>query len=58
MEAYILLKVEPGFERRIFQQLENLKEVTDLNELYGEWDIIAKVDVKEYLILILFFRKR
>lgn len=44
-EAYILLKVTPGYERQIFQNLQSFEEVKDINELYGEWDIIIKVEV-------------
>jgi len=45
VEAYILIKVKVGCEREVFLQLESLKEIKDLSELYGEWDIIAKVSV-------------
>jgi DNA-binding Lrp family transcriptional regulator len=45
-EAYVLLKVSPGDERNIVRLLNELPEVKDINELYGEWDIIIKVAVK------------
>ncbi len=45
-EAYVLLKVNPGDERNIVKLLSELPEVKDVNELYGEWDIIIKVAVK------------
>ena len=45
-EAYVLLKVNPGDERNIVELLSKLPEVKDVNELYGEWDIIIKVAVK------------
>lgn len=46
-EAYILLKVAPGHERRIVKELKNIPEIKDINELYGEWDIIMRVSVKK-----------
>lgn len=59
-EAYVLLKVNPGDERNIVKLLSDVAEVKDINELYGEWDIIIKVAVKniEELdpLLILFLR--
>ena len=45
-EASVLLKVNPGDERNIVELLSKLPEVKDVNELYGEWDIIIKVAVK------------
>ncbi len=43
--AYVLLKVTPGYERNIVQELKDLPEIEDINELYGEWDIIVKASV-------------
>lgn len=45
VKAYVLLKVTPGHERSIVQELKEMPEVEDINELYGEWDIITKVAV-------------
>jgi len=45
-EAYVLLKVAPGYERNIVEALKNIPEIEDVNELYGEWDIITKASVE------------
>jgi len=45
-QAYVLLKVTPGYERNIVEELKDLPEIEDINELYGEWDIIAKASVE------------
>ncbi len=45
VEAYILIKVDVGAERKVAEKLKTLKEIKDVNELYGEWDIIAKIEV-------------
>ena len=42
-KAYVLLKAKPGYERDIVKELKDLPEIEDINELYGEWDIIIKV---------------
>ena len=47
VKAYILVKVHVGSERDIFNKLKKMNEVEDVNELYGEWDIIAKVKVNK-----------
>jgi len=44
-QAYVLLKVTPGYERNIVKELKDIPEIEDINELYGEWDIIIKVSV-------------
>jgi DNA-binding Lrp family transcriptional regulator len=46
IEAYVLLKVRPGYERNIVKELKDLPEIEDINELYGEWDIITKASVE------------
>ena len=45
-QAYVLLKVTPGYERNIVKKLKDLPEIEDINELYGEWDIITKASVE------------
>lgn len=45
VEAYILIKVRVGAEREVVDKLKGLKEVKDISELYGEWDVIAKIEV-------------
>jgi DNA-binding Lrp family transcriptional regulator len=44
-EAYVLLKVTPGYERNIVKELTDIPEIEDIDELYGEWDIITKASV-------------
>ena len=46
VEAYILLKAKPGYERNIVKVLKDLPEIKTINELYGDWDIITKVSVE------------
>ena len=45
VKAFILVKVQVGSERDVFNKLKKMKETEDVNELYGEWDIITKVGV-------------
>jgi DNA-binding Lrp family transcriptional regulator len=44
-KAFVLLKVIPGYERNIVKELKEISEIEDVNELYGEWDMIAKISV-------------
>lgn len=42
-DAYVLIVVSPGSEKRISKLLSRMKGVVEVNELYGEYDIIIKV---------------
>lgn len=46
--AYVLITVDVGKEREIFDSLKKLKSVVEISELYGEWDIIAKIKVDKF----------
>jgi DNA-binding Lrp family transcriptional regulator len=41
--AYVLLTVSPGAEKTVGKRLSSMKEVVEVSELYGEYDIIVKV---------------
>ena len=45
--AYVLVTAKSGMEREIFAQLEDIKQVKKVYEIFGEWDLIAEVTVKE-----------
>ncbi|MCW4021259.1 MAG: Lrp/AsnC ligand binding domain-containing protein [Candidatus Bathyarchaeota archaeon] len=47
IKAYMLLKVSSGTEREVCKKISNFDEVLDASIIYGEFDIIAKVIVKE-----------
>jgi DNA-binding Lrp family transcriptional regulator len=47
-KAYVLLKVKAGMERNVVNNLKAFNEVVEINELYGEWDIILKVEVERF----------
>ena len=48
VKAYILLKVRAGSERIVFNKVKQLKEAKDVNELYGGWDIIVKIEIEKF----------
>jgi DNA-binding Lrp family transcriptional regulator len=43
--AYVLLTVSPGSEKTIGKMLSKMKEVIEISELYGEYDILMKVEL-------------
>ena len=46
VKAYVLLKVKAGSEREVVTRLDSLKEVSEVSELYGDWDVIARLDLQ------------
>ncbi len=43
--AYILMRVESGKERKVYEKLRKSKKVVLINELFGEWDLIIGVNI-------------
>ena len=43
--AYILFVVEPGSENKVADKLLKSKGVKDVAIVYGEYDLIAKIEV-------------
>ncbi len=46
IEAYILLRVKPGMDRAVFQAIRTLRQVKDLETVYGEYDLLVRIEVK------------
>ena len=46
MYAYILVGFKPGKEREAFDELSHLEKIVDINLIFGEWDIIMKVEIE------------
>lgn len=44
--AYILLLVKPGEENTVAEKMNKLDEVNEISVVYGEYDIVAKVENK------------
>jgi DNA-binding Lrp family transcriptional regulator len=45
--AYVLVSTKSGSERAVVEALRKMQEVTDAKILYGEFDVIAKVQVDD-----------
>ncbi len=46
--GFVLIKVSPRKEREVYEKLAKLKEVEELYPLFGEYDLIAKIVVKDF----------
>jgi len=45
--AYILVTLKSGAERSVCNKVSSFEEVTQVDELYGEYDAIIKVRVED-----------
>ena len=46
--GFVLIKIAPGKEKRVYDRIANIKEVEELYPLFGEYDLIAKIVVKDF----------
>jgi len=46
ISAYLLARVKPNKDREVLQKLRMLRPVREAATLYGEYDIIAKLQVE------------
>jgi len=43
--AYVLITMQSGSEREVLEKVSSLKEVLEVDLVYGEYDAIVKVEV-------------
>lgn len=42
--AFVLITTSPGAEREVFSKLTEMKQIVELYTLFGEYDLIARVE--------------
>ena len=42
--AWILISCEPGRERDVYHQLQDIPSVSEVSVVYGELDLVARID--------------
>ncbi|MPW39074.1 Lrp/AsnC family transcriptional regulator [Thermococcus sp. 101 C5] len=47
MEAFILIIVKPGNEDLVYEKLKDVPQVKEIYKVYGEYDIIIRVEVND-----------
>ncbi len=56
--AYLLILVKPGEETTVVEKLNQMDEVKMTDVVYGEYDIIAKVEVPDMSALQKFLMEK
>jgi DNA-binding Lrp family transcriptional regulator len=46
--GFVLMHVSPLHEHEVFNKLSKIPEVIELHPLFGEYDLIAKIEAEDY----------
>jgi DNA-binding Lrp family transcriptional regulator len=46
--GFVLMHVSPLHEHEVFNKLSKIPEVIELHPLFGEYDVIAKIEAEDY----------
>ncbi|MDA4128591.1 MAG: Lrp/AsnC ligand binding domain-containing protein [Thaumarchaeota archaeon] len=50
-KAFVLLDVEPGFERKVMNDLLKIDEVREVHIVPGDWDLLAVVQTEKGIVV-------
>ncbi len=46
--GFVLINISPLYEYEVFNALSTLPEIIEYHPLFGEYDLIAKIEAKDY----------
>jgi DNA-binding Lrp family transcriptional regulator len=46
--GYVLVTIAPSQEHEVYNKLSKVAEIIELHPLFGEYDLIAKMEVEDY----------
>jgi DNA-binding Lrp family transcriptional regulator len=46
--GFVLIKAAPTHEEEVYNKLSNIPEIIELHPLFGEYDIIAKIEAEDF----------
>ena len=46
--GFVLISTDPGHEKEVYNQLLRLPEVQELHPLFGEYDLIVKMEAQDF----------
>ena len=49
--AYVLIKSDLGAEQKIIEELENLEQVLQVEEIFGDYDLIVKLEAENSIAI-------
>ncbi len=58
VSAFVMIVSTPGAEKELAQDLRRLSEVKEVWEVYGEYDLVVRVETNSLQLLDTFVRER
>jgi len=49
--GFVLISTAPAKEHEVYNELLKVKEVVELHPLFGEYDLIAKIEASDFNLL-------
>lgn len=49
--AYVLITTATGRESKVLEHLRGLPELTDVHQLFGQYDMVARIETEDYDVL-------
>jgi DNA-binding Lrp family transcriptional regulator len=46
--GYVLINAAPAHEHEVYNKLSKIPEIIELQSLFGEYDIIAKIEAEDF----------
>lgn len=46
--GYVLITTATGKESKVLEQMRKLPEIGEVHQLFGQWDMIARVETADY----------
>ena len=46
--GFVLISAAPAREHEVYNKLSKVKEIIELHPLFGEYDIIAKIEAEDF----------
>ena len=46
--GFVLISAAPAREHEVYNKLSKVKEIKELHPLFGEYDIIAKIEAEDF----------
>ena len=46
VKAYVLIVTDPGATRRVVQAMAGIKEIAEIHEVMGPYDVVAEIETE------------
>ncbi len=46
--GFVLISTSPSKEHEVYEKLKKVKEIVELHPLFGEFDMLAKIEAKDF----------